>query len=306
MKRDTSILIESKRVTRVGRFLKIAKLADEVYVNIEDPPGFVEKLRSSGLNADIFTFCQAVHDRTPRYEYYREPYSLAVLPLTTYDNWLTHQIKFKPRNKIKKAQKCGVRTSLVEFSDDLVTRIRQVYDESAIRQGRRNLHYGKDFETLRLEHATFLERSEFIGAYYGGDLIGFAKVTHSENYSALMNIVAMISHRDKAPTNALIAKTVEICAQRNSPLLVYGIWSRRGMEDFKLASGFKRFEIPRYFVALNRKGELALRFALHRKIVEYIPDRLIDGVADLRARWNGFRYRKEAFTPRSIGKGAAS
>jgi hypothetical protein len=36
-----------------------------------------------------------------------------------------------------------------------------------------------------------------------------------------MQIISMISHRDKAPTNALLAKR-EICAERGVPKLQYG------------------------------------------------------------------------------------
>ena len=37
-----------------------------------------------------------------------------------------------------------------------------------------------------------------------------------------MHILSMVSHRDKAPTNALIAQAVRSCADRSIPHLVYG------------------------------------------------------------------------------------
>ena len=122
-------------------------------------------------------------------------------------------------------------------------------------------------------------------------MIGFAKVTHSANYSIVMNVVAMISHRDKAPVNALIAKTIEVCSKKSIPLLMYGVWGRRpGLKDFKVANGFERFEIPRYFVPLSRKGKLLLKLSLHRRLIDRIPEKLLIKLGDLRARWNEFRY----------------
>ena len=63
-------------------------------------------------------------------------------------------------------------------------------------------------------------------------------------------------------TNAL-PKTIEITASKNIPLLNFGIWGRRGLNDLKVANGFERFEIPPY-VAADLKGQLALKWKLHR------------------------------------------
>jgi len=291
MSTHSTIIIDEKSITVAGRFVKMARLEDELYVPVEDPKNLIEKLIRSNIGADIFTFCQEIDEPTPKYGFHQEWQSLAVLTLTTYEEWFNHRITFKPRNKIRKAHKCGVQTRVVGFCDELVRGIRNIYNETPVRQGRQNLHYGKDFETVKREHATFLDKSDIIGAYYKSELIGFAKVTHLKHYSILMNIVAMISHRDKAPANALIAKTIEVCAQKSSLLLNYGIWSRRGMSDFKVASKFERCEIPRYFVPLTCKGKLALRLNLHHKLVDLIPESCLDLAADVRTRWNEFKYR---------------
>jgi hypothetical protein len=296
-KRKSPILVDDKAVKVTGGFIKTAQLQDEYYVSIEDPVPFIAKLRSFGPNADIFTFAQEINDRTPKYKFHQEWDSKAVLPLTTYDHWMNKQINFKPRNKIRKALKNGVETRMIEFTDDLVKGIMDIYDETPVRQGKRNRHYGKDFDTLKREHQTFLERSDFIGAFYKNKLIGFVKVTHAKNYSVLMNIVARISERDKAPANALIAKTVEVCTARNSTCLMYGIWGRKGLNDFKEASGFERVEVPRYFVPLTLKGRLALKLTLHRTVKDHVPEKYIALASDLRARWNGFRYKNHGGQP---------
>ena len=58
------------------------------------------------------------------------------------------------------------------------------------------------------EEATFLDRSVFIGAFLGDRLIGFVKLVSDETgtQADLMNILSMVAHRDKAPTNAFVAR----------------------------------------------------------------------------------------------------
>ncbi len=82
---------------------------------------------------------------------------------------------------------------------------------------------GRTWRTVRREAATFLDCSVFIGAYFNEELIGFIKLTHDETrtQAGLMHIISMIQHRDKAPTNALVAQAVRSCADRNIPYLVY-------------------------------------------------------------------------------------
>ena len=47
-----------------------------------------------------------------------------------------------------------------------------------LRQGRPFWHYGKDIDSVRIENATFSERSDFLGAYCGDELIGFIKLVY--------------------------------------------------------------------------------------------------------------------------------
>jgi len=191
---------------------------------------------------------------------------------------------------IRKSQKKGLDVRVIEFTDEFVKGIEEIYNESPMRQGKPFIHYKKDFQTLKRDHITYLERSEFIGAFYQGELIGFVKLVHGNGVSNLMQIISKIGHRDKAPTNALIARAVEICAQRGVPYLHYGVWSRRGLGDFKIHHGFERFDVPRYFVPLNVKGKLILALRLHRKISEHLPGNCADFLAGLRTKWNLLKH----------------
>src|SRR5206468_9311057 len=127
----------------------------------------------------------------------------------------------------------------------LVRGIWEIYNECPIRQGRRFPHYGKNVEVVHAMSATFFDTSIFIGAFLDEQLIGFIKLTAEETRSqaAVMHIIAMIRHKDKAPTNALIAQAVRSCAERGIPFLVYsnfayGKKQRDSLSDFKQHNGF--------------------------------------------------------------------
>lgn len=301
-------LINRDNLVVRGRLLRIARLRDEYYVPVEHPEGLISEVGASKAGVDILTFVQEIQHRTPRCKFQMEHDQMAVLPLTTYDEWFNKTLTFKPRNKLRKCTKSGIEIRSVEFSDDLVGRIRRVYDETPVRQGKRNWNYGKDLETLKKEHATFLANSEFIGAFYKDELIGFVKVTHLKQASFLMNIVAMTCHRDKAPTNGLLARAIEICTAKKVPYLVYGIWGTkgRGLNEFKVANGFQCFAVPRYFVPLTLKGKLALKLGLHRKLIEYVPEKWILHAAALRTKWSEFKYRKSLSKRAEDAMGATS
>ena len=287
-------VIDGREVLVSGRFLRTASLRSEAHVPLEDPVSFVEKMRQSHLRADIFTFVQRVSDRTPRYAYHQETDKIAVLQVTTFDHWFNKQLYFKPRNKLRKALKSGIEVRLEGFSDALLHGIKAIYDETPIRQGKRNYHYKKDFETIKREHSAFLDRSQFIAVHYAGEMIGFAKLTFSQGCGIFMNFLSKVSHRDKATNNALLAKAVEICAERKVNTLVYGVWGSGGtpgLVEFKVANGFECVEVPRYFVPLTAFGRLALKAGVHRGIVHRVPKRWIEMAAKVRQRWNVFRFK---------------
>jgi hypothetical protein len=100
-----------------------------------------------------------------------------------------------------------------------------------------------------------------------------------------------VEHREKAPTNALIAKAVEICTTKKVPLLHYGMWSRRTMGEFKKKHGFERFEVPRYFIPLNVKGRALLGTGFHRPLKERLPEDYVDKLVAVRTK---LRARKLA------------
>jgi hypothetical protein len=280
-----------------GALIRIGRLAAERYEFLQDPGAAIDALRTSGTRIDLFTFIPTVSDRSP-YPYSNEPDNVAALPVSTFDHWWKHQINGKTRNMIRRAENKGVVVREVPFDDDLVRGISEIYDETPVRQRRSFWHYRKDLATVRRENGTFLDRSVFLGAFADGTLIGFAKLVSAADGSqaGLMQILSMIRHRDKAPTNALIAHAVRSCAERSFRHLVYAAFSygkkHDGLSEFKHHNGFQHVELPRYYVPLTALGAAALRLGLHRGPAAHVPALVLNGFRKLRSVWHDGRLRR--------------
>jgi hypothetical protein len=107
----------------------------------------------------------------------------------------------------------------------------------------------------------------------------------------LSQIISMTAHRDKSPNNALIAKAVEVCAERQTPSLVYAMWARGSLSEFKRHNGFVPVDLPRYYVPLTTTGRIALQFGLHRPPADRLPEKTVLFLRDLRTRFYALRYR---------------
>jgi len=287
-----------REISIEGRILRIASPHGDRYRFLDDPAPVIEGLRACGVRVDLFTFAQRLPKSEPKFSHLLEWDNLAVLHVSTFDNWWTHQIGFKARNKAKQAEKNGVMLREAPFDDALVAGIHEIYNECPIRQRRRFPHFGKNFETVRREEATFLDSSIFIGAFFDGELIGFVKlvVDETRTQAGLMNIISMVRHRDKAPQNALIASAVRACASRDIRYLVYskfdyGKKERDGLCDFKERNGFRRVDTPQYYVPLTTLGSAAFRLGFHHRMAERIPEAVGGRLRDIRAAWYERRYR---------------
>lgn len=275
-----------------GRLIRIARLDAEKYLFLDDPVSFIEDLRKSGERIDLFTFVERLAPKGPKYNYPVGLDNFAAIPITTFDNWWNKQIGFKARNKAKQGEKKGVVCREVPFDAALVRGIWQIYNECPVRQGRPFTHFGKSLDAVYKEEATYLDRSVFIGAFLGDQLIGFVKMVSDEagTQSGLMNIVSMIRHRDKAPTNALVAQAVRSCAERRISYLVYsnfayGNKGRDSVVDFKVRNAFQRFDVPRYYVPLTLLGRIAFGMGLHKRFLDRVPEPIVAKIRGLRSLW---------------------
>jgi hypothetical protein len=291
-----NILGYSIRVS--GRLLRVARLDAEKFLFLEsDPAAMIAALRQQPQRVDLFTFQQRLPETTPKYSFPLEWDNFAAIPLTSFDQWWNQQLGFKARNKAKQAGKKGVVVRQVPFDRALTAGICAIYNECPVRQGRPFRHYGKDHETVHREAATYLDRSIFLGAFVDDRLIGFIKmvIDQTGTQAGLMNIVALIGERDKAPANALVAEAVRECTARGIRFLTYanfayGKKQSDSLSDFKQRNGFVRMDVPRYFVPVTRMGALALRLSLHRRLSERLPESIAVRVRELRESWYRRRF----------------
>jgi hypothetical protein len=287
------IEILNKDIRIQGQLVKIARLEAEKYLFLEEPEPVIEGLRKSGSRIDLFTFIQKVSEPKPKYGYPMEWDNLAALPISTFDHWWTKQLGFKARNKAKQAEKRGIVLKEVPFDEALVHGIWEIYNETPVRQG-------MSLEQIRRYAGTFLEHSIFIGAFFEDKLVGFIKLTMDETrtQAGLMHIVSMVSQRDKAPTNALVAQAVRSCADRQIAHLVYsnfayGKKQRDSLSDFKERNGFQRVDVPRYYIPFTALGSAAFRLGLHRKVSDRIPEPVMAKLREFRTSW----YARKSQTP---------
>ncbi|MBI4684775.1 MAG: hypothetical protein HY755_06210 [Nitrospirae bacterium] len=280
-----SIQIDDKEFVIIGKLIKKIRLNDEWIADIENPDSIIKKLQAEMHRPDIFTFMQRLPETTPKYNYYIEWENIAAIPLNGFDYWWGKKISSDSRNKVRKAPKRGVDVRVAKFNDELVKGIMNIFNEMPIKRGKSFRHYGKDFDTVKKELADALDSSEFIGAYYQNELIGFIKLNYTDRYAMITMILSLMKHFNKFPNNALIAKAVEICAERKVPYITYTTWRSGTHGDFQRLNGFEKFPVPRYYVPLTLRGKIILKLKLHHGIKGMLPEWVIGRLLDLRTKW---------------------
>jgi hypothetical protein len=165
-----------------------------------------------------------------------------------------------------------------------------INNESPMRQGRPFTHYGKDFDAVRKDYSSYIERSEYLGAYSENELIGLLRFVYLGKVASILELLSKNSHYDKRPANALIAKAVELCAKNGITHLIYGKYrygnkKKGSLIDFKSRNGFEEFPIPRFYVPLTTKGKICVAFKLYRDLVGIFPEYLIYPLLGIRRLW---------------------
>ena len=300
-------IIDGKTVVVTSSYIKIAVVKDEEYLegdSIKSADAFIETLKRSGLKADILCFAQKPVESRPKYSYYTEWDNAAIIPIKSASEWWEERLPQETRRNVRRAAKLGITVKSVEFNDELVRGIESIYNETPVRQGKGFWHYGKDFDTVKKENATYLDRSEFIGAYFENELVGFVKLVYVDRTASIMQILSKNAHHDKRPTNALIAKAVEISAQRGMAYLmyckyVYGKNDKSDLTEFKRRNGFEQLLYPRYYVPLGLKGRIILWLKLHQGFSRLVPKRLWPVLVNARAKFYEIARRRKP-VPREL------
>jgi hypothetical protein len=288
----------NKAIITRGKALKIAMIHDESWMDteLEDPDVCVRELKDrcrDGLRADIFTFAQKVPGAPPQFPYLMEWDSVAAASTTSFKQWW-EKLPQETRKNVRRSQKRGVRISVQLFDDQLVKAIADVHNESTLRQGQPNVHYGKTLEQIKKDHSAFVERSDFICAYLGTELIGFLKLVHRGDVASILNLATKTSHYDKRPANALVAKAVELCEAKKVRYLTYGLFNYGNKRDnplreFKSRNGFEEVLTPRFYIPLTTWGMLCMKLKFHRGLLGVLPHNVIMLGVGARLKWYTFK-----------------
>ena len=254
-------------------FFNIARDVGEYERDIAPAEEFLKKLRERGV--DIFTFIErswcSKSPTPPRY-WTREEDNIAILQVTSFENWWK-TIDKKTRNMVRKAEKSGIETREVEVNDKFAEGVWRIYNETPIRQDRAFPHYGISLDTVRQGVFSAKNRVVFIGAYLQDELVGFAQLVIGDNIAILSQLLSLQKHFDKAVNNALIAKAVELCGKKGVKWLMYGRieTAHPSLDRFKRSNGFIKFSLTRFYVPLTRKGRIAVKLGLHKDIKDALP-----------------------------------
>ncbi len=288
-----AIIADGFTIVVTGRWLKSGSVKSEEFVLRDpsaDPERLVEELRRQPATGDVFTFTQRAPDVTPRHLYPMRWDNFAVLPILGYSEWWEKRLNQDTRRCVRVAAKRGLVVRQAVFDDEFVGGIQGIYNETPIRQDRRFPHYGKDFETVKRENCTFADRAVYIGAFFGPELVGFLKMVYVGKTASIMQILSKISHYDRRPMNALMAKAVEICNEKQMSYLQYRKYVyRKGLPDtlteFKRRNGFEQLNIPRYYVPLTAQGRVAVALGLQLGVAELLPKSLVVAAKAFRSRF---------------------
>jgi len=289
------MIVDNKEIVIIGKFIKTVQLKEEWDEDISNPEAFINRLKRDGVKADIFTFMQRLPESKPKYNYHMEWDSIAAIPITSYDNWIKKQVVQNSRKKIGYAKRKGVEIKLCDFNDELIEGILDIYHETPIVQGKINRQYHTEFGQAKKANATFLDRAQFIGAFFNNELIAYIKLVSTGRFMRTMGILAKVAHRDKGSMNLLVAKAVEICVEKEIPYLTYAKFNygKRGgktLKDFKKNLGFESIILPRYYIPLSTWGALILKLKLHHDVIDILPEKLIRILLQLRNEWYARKY----------------
>ncbi|MBX5328096.1 GNAT family N-acetyltransferase [Candidatus Bathyarchaeota archaeon A05DMB-5] len=252
-------------------FLKIARDAKEYERNVIPHERFLEKLRERGV--DIFTFierkwCHAIPN--PAKDWIKVNDNVGLLQVKSYEEWWS-SIGKKTRNMVRKAEKSGIKAEIVEPSVKLAEGIWKIYNETPIRQERGFPHFGTPLDAVK-KMVFSSQNCTFIGAFLQEELVGFIQLVHGDNVAIISQILSLQKHWDKAVNNALVAKAVEVCADKGVQWLMYGrMGNHPSLDKFKESNGVVKFALTRYCIPLTRKGVIATKLGLHKEIKDTFP-----------------------------------
>lgn len=301
-RRVPAIELGTVTIAMTGRFLRTGFIKGEGWLDpsqVEAPERIIDKLRQRKAPLDLFRFRQQLPDVQQKFDFHCEWEDIAAIPLTSFEDWWENRASQVTRKNVRRSVKRGIDVRLVDFDDRLIESITRVNNDTPFRTGRKFWHYGKDFSKVKKDYSSYLDRSEFLGAFFSGDLVGFLRLIYQGDVVSIMQLLSMNAHYDKRPSNALVAKAVERSLEKGAKFLVYGQYffdedADNPLTEFKRRNGFERILVPAYYVPLSLRGKIAIKLNVHAGLRRLIPNKVIK-IARM-ARDKVTKSRKEAMS----------
>ena len=286
--------IQGTKIIIKGKWIKFAIVHDEAWLEseLQDPELYLQTLRCQGVGgrrADVFTFAQKLPTVIPKYTYSREWDSVATIRLVDFKDWW-ERLPQETRKNVRRSQRRGVKVDVHQFDEELIRGISDINNDSPVRQGEMNIYYRRSFEQVRKDYSSFMDRCDFIVAYFGSEMIGFLKIVYRGKIASILNLTPKASHSDKRPANALIAKAIEICEARGITHVTYGLFNygnkrNNPLREFKVRNGFQEMLTPRFYIPLTFWGEIVIKLKLHRGLMGILPHAVITWGVNARKKW---------------------
>jgi len=274
-------------------FIRTAQLKYVYHSDVKNPEKVIAALKTASKRVDFLRFCQRVPDTHPKFDYYRETREIAAIPISTFDYWWTQQINAKTRNMVRKPEKNGVRIEETDLTESFINGVVEIFNESPLKRGKPFWHYGKDYKTVEKGLNKNRHEAIYIASYFKDELIGYIKLIVADRNAMITQILDKMSQRDKSPMNGLIAKAVEICADRGIPFITYTVWRRGDHGKFQERNGFRKYPVPEYFVPLTLRGKISLKLGLHNGVKPMVPEKVYELMLSVRAKIWALKFKKK-------------
>jgi len=228
----------------------------------------LEDVRASG--ADLFVWSdrtflgEASPDLQGNFFTKETVESIALLKLSTYDDWWNQSERHKVRNTVRKAGKAGVQVRQLDLRqlNGIIDGLYEIYHDTPIRQGRRYIGYLVTKPQLRTRFRN-LQNSIVIGAFLDEKIVGFVHVILGDRGASVRSLVSIERYMGVGVNNAILASAIETLCERGFQYFTYArMGYQRNLDMFKLSNGFRRFPLTTHFLALSSRGMLATHFYL--------------------------------------------
>ena len=279
-KPQTANLIQSPFVAK--RWFYSAAQYDiplEHIYDIEPRRELLRKLKSQG--ADLFTFIQRsfLDCDTKEYGFFSNFETIGLLKINSYSEWLKSIAK-SARRYVRKGYK-GLKVKLADVDEEFIENALKIYNETPVRQGRKYSGFGLSEADLWTKFSDMRD-SEILGAYAEKQLIGLLWISYGDRVAAFRSYLSLIKYRNRYPNNALLAESVQRCCAKGYHFLTYGNMGYiPSLDFFKSAHGFRRYPVPRFYVPLSTKGQLAIKLKMYRSVEHSLPQVLIPSLLPL-------------------------